>query len=123
MVNVYNRTSGRIKNSTVHCTNVCESRSCPFTDAETWHCGDPKDLSQPKKKRRPLPAGEVSQAAQERQEQIRGTLRGGMNIGSMGSTVSASENTALKSLLELADQADAKLTKGDISGLLLWCRR
>jgi len=45
-----------------------------------------------------------------------------MNIGNMGSTVSASENTALKSLLELADGANAKLTKGDISGLLLWCR-
>jgi len=48
---------------------------------------------------------------------------GGMNICSMGSTVSASENTALKSLLELADRADAKLTKGDISGLLLRCCR
>jgi len=48
---------------------------------------------------------------------------GGMNIGSMGSIVSASENTALNSLLELADGADARLTKGDISGLLLWCRR
>jgi len=37
MVNVYNRTSGRIKNPTVHRTNVCESRSRPFTDAETRH--------------------------------------------------------------------------------------
>jgi len=46
-----------------------------------------------------------------------------MNSCSTGSTVSTSENTALKSLLELADRADAKLTKGDISGLLLWCRR
>jgi len=41
-------------------------------------------------------------------------LGGSMNIGSMDSTVSASENTALKSLLELADRADVKLTKGDI---------
>ena len=48
---------------------------------------------------------------------------GDTNICSMGSTVSASENTALKSLLELADRADAKLTEGDMSGLLLWCRR
>jgi len=48
---------------------------------------------------------------------------GGVNIGSMGSTVSALENTALKSLLELADRNNAKLTEGDISGLLLWCCR
>jgi len=41
----------------------------------------------------------------------------------MGSTVSVLENTALKSLLELADRADAQLTEGEISGLLLWCRR
>jgi len=34
-VNVYNRTSGRIKNPTVHHINACESRSRPFTDAET----------------------------------------------------------------------------------------
>jgi len=37
MVNVYNRTSWGIKDPTVHCTNVCESRSRPFTDAETQH--------------------------------------------------------------------------------------
>jgi len=48
-------------------------------------------------------------------------VRAGMNIGSMDSTVSASENTALKSLLELADRNNAKLTEGDILGLLLWC--
>jgi len=30
---------------------------------------------------------------------------------------------ALKSLLELTDRANAKLTEGDILGLLLWCRR
>jgi len=47
---------------------------------------------------------------------------GGVNIGSMGSTVSALENTALKSLLEVADQNNTKITEGDISGLL-WCRR
>jgi len=35
MVNVYNCTSGRIKNPTVHRTNACESHSRPFTDAET----------------------------------------------------------------------------------------
>jgi len=35
MVNVYNRTSRRKKNPTVHSTNACESRSHPFTDAET----------------------------------------------------------------------------------------
>ena len=37
MENVYNCTNGRIKNPTVHCTNVCESHSRPFTDAETRH--------------------------------------------------------------------------------------
>jgi len=49
--------------------------------------------------------------------------RGGVNIGSMGSTVSALENKALRSLLELVDRNNAKLTEGDISRLLLWCRR
>jgi len=34
-VNVYNRTSGIIKNPTVHRNNACESRSRPFTDDET----------------------------------------------------------------------------------------
>jgi len=48
---------------------------------------------------------------------------GGVNIGSMGSTVSALENMALKSLLKLVDRNNAKLTEGDIPGLLLWCRR
>ena len=38
MVNVYNCTSGGIKDLTVHRTNVCESRSRPFTDAETRQC-------------------------------------------------------------------------------------
>jgi len=37
MVNVYNRTSGGIKDPTLHRTNACESRSRPFTDAETRH--------------------------------------------------------------------------------------
>jgi len=34
----------------VHRINACESPSRPFTDAETRHCGDPEDLSQPRKK-------------------------------------------------------------------------
>jgi len=46
-----------------------------------------------------------------------------MNIGSMGSTVSVLEKAAQKSLPELADQANVKLTEGEISGLLLWYRR
>jgi len=37
MVNVYNRTSGIINILTVHRINACESRSPPFTDAETRH--------------------------------------------------------------------------------------
>jgi len=64
-----------------------------------------------------LPAGQVSRAARERQE------RGGVNIVRMGSTVSVLEKAAQKSLPELADRADAKLTEGEISGLLLWYRR
>jgi len=48
MENVYNHTSGIIKDLTVHRINVCESHSRPCTDAETRHCGDPEDLSQPK---------------------------------------------------------------------------
>jgi len=36
MENVYNRSSRIIKEPTVHRINVCESRSCPCTDAETW---------------------------------------------------------------------------------------
>jgi len=47
---------------------------------------------------------------------------GSMNISSMGSTVSVLEKVALKSLLELVDRANVKLTEGEISGLLLWCR-
>jgi len=35
MVNVYNCRSGRIKYPAVYLTNACESRSRPFTDAET----------------------------------------------------------------------------------------
>jgi len=37
MENVYNHTSGIIKNLTVRLTNACESHSRPFTDAETRH--------------------------------------------------------------------------------------
>ena len=37
MENVYNHTNGIIKNPTVHRINACESRSRPFTDAETRH--------------------------------------------------------------------------------------
>ncbi|XP_075289540.1 uncharacterized protein LOC142362806 [Opisthocomus hoazin] len=48
---------------------------------------------------------------------------GGVNIGSMGSTVSVLEKAAQKSLPELADRANVKLTEGEISGLLLWYRR
>jgi len=47
----------------------------------------------------------------------------GMNISSMGSTVSVLEKAAQKSLPELADRANVKLTEGEISGLLLWYRR
>ena len=41
----------------------------------------------------------------------------------MGSTVSVLEKTVQKSLPELADRANVKLTEGEISGLLLWYRR
>jgi len=41
----------------------------------------------------------------------------------MGSTVSVLENAAQKSLPELADRANVKLTERGISGLLLWYRR
>jgi len=41
----------------------------------------------------------------------------------MGSTVSVLEKVVQKSLPELADRANVKLTEGEISGLLLWYRR
>jgi len=41
----------------------------------------------------------------------------------MGSTVSVLEKAAQRSLPELADRANVKLTEGEILGLLLWYRR
>jgi len=41
----------------------------------------------------------------------------------MGSTVSVLEKAAQKSLPELVDRANVKLTEGEISGLLLWYHR
>jgi len=43
-------------------------------------------------------------------------------ISSMGFTVSVLEKAAQKSLPELADRVNVKLTEGEISGLLLWYR-
>jgi len=41
----------------------------------------------------------------------------------MGSTVSVLEKAVQKSLPELVDRVNVKLTEGEISGLLLWYRR
>ena len=49
MENVYNHTSGIIKDPTVHRINVCESRSRPCTDAETRQFRWGKDIERPER--------------------------------------------------------------------------